>query len=486
MKRSKLYYLTHPSVTLPALWAKFSDRYAIEQQWKNVMGYPLDLENPKTFNEKLQWLKLYDHNPLYTTLVDKYKVKEWVAQKIGPQYVIPTLGVYKSINEIDFDKLPDRFVLKCNHDSGSFCICKDKRTFDKQSALKKLDSALKKNFFYHSREWAYKNVKPLIIAEPYLEDEVSHDLPDFKFFSFNGLVKFMFVVCDRNKTEKETTFDYYDIDFNHINVKKNTNPNSETPIEKPQCYDEMIRLASILSEGFPHVRVDFYQVNGKVYFGEMTFYNHAGMAIFEPMDFDYLLGRYLVLPPKRRFRIRPLRFRKIKRIIRKLKYGDKTTHLLSLIDEGLKIGHDVHLIEMPNFGSEPYLISIGNNTTISFDVAFVTHDAGAAVIGRMPNEDRQTGIFGPIKIGNNCFVGCRTTILANVHIGDNVIIGAGSVVNRDIPSNSIAAGVPCKVICTIDEYKKKHKDDFIYCNLWPYEKKKAYLRAYFADELNVE
>ena len=142
MKRSKLYYLTHPSVTLPALWAKFSDRYAIEQQWKNVMGYPLDLENPKTFNEKLQWLKLYDHNPLYTTLVDKYKVKEWVAQKIGPQYVIPTLGVYKSINEIDFDKLPDRFVLKCNHDSGSVCICKDKRTFDKQSALKKLDSAL--------------------------------------------------------------------------------------------------------------------------------------------------------------------------------------------------------------------------------------------------------------------------------------------------------------------------------------------------------
>lgn len=485
MKRSKLYYLTHPSVTLPALWAKFSDRYAIEQQWKNVMGYPLDLENPKTFNEKLQWLKLYDHNPLYTTLVDKYKVKEWVAQKIGPQYVIPTLGVYKSINEIDFDKLPDRFVLKCNHDSGSVCICKDKRTFDKQSALKKLDSALKKNFFYHSREWAYKNVKPLIIAEPYFEDEISHDLPDFKFFSYNGLVKYMFVACDRNNSETETKFDFYDLDFNHLDVK-NIHPNADTHMEKPQCYEEMIRLASILSEGIPHVRVDFYQVNGKVYFGEMTLYHWAGMTKFEPMDFDYLLGRYLVLPPKRRFRIRPLRFRKIKRIIRKLKYGDKTTHLLGLIDEGLKIGHDVHLIEMPNFGSEPYLISIGNNTTISFDVAFVTHDAGAAVIGRMPNEDRQTGIFGPIKIGNNCFVGCRTTILANVHIGDNVIIGPGSVVNRDIPSNSIAAGVPCKVICTIDEYKKKHKDDFIYCNLWPYEKKKAYLRAYFADELNVE
>lgn len=153
------------------------------------------------------------------------------------------------------------------------------------------------------------------------------------------------------------------------------------------------------------------------------------------------------------------------------------------ITDGLVLGKDVHLISYSNFGSEPYLIKIGDNTTISFDCAFVNHDAAAAVIGRLPGENPQTGLFGPIIIGNNCFIGCRTTILANVHIGDNVIIGAGSVVNRDIPSNVVAAGVPCKIICTLDEYKDKHKDEFMYVNLFPYEEKKLYLLKEFGEEL---
>ena len=483
MKRSKLYYLTHPNVAISAFLAKVSDKYALKQQWQSIMGYPLDFENPQSYNEKLQWLKVYDRNPLYTTLVDKYLVKKWVAEKVGEQYVIPTLAVYKSVQEIDIDKLPNQFVLKCNHDSGSTCICRDKKNFDYKAALKKLDKALKSNYYYQVREWAYKDVRPLIIAEPYIEDQISHDQPDYKFFCFNGVVKYLFVATERNAVNSETKFDFFDTHFNHIDVT-NGHPNAETPLKKPECFEEMIRLASILSQNIPHVRVDLYQINGKVYFGEMTMYHFSGTMPFDPIDFDYEMGKCLILPQKNRFNIRRFRFRKIRRIWRKFRYGVKNAYLIEMEEEGLKLGRDIHLIDVPHFGSEPYLISIGDRTTISFDVAFVTHDAGAAVIGRMPGENPQTGVFGPIHVGNNCFIGCRSTILAGVHIGNNVIIGAGSVVNRDIPSNSVAAGIPCKVICTIDEYKKKHQDDFLYCNLWPYDEQKAYLMSYFAEELN--
>lgn len=178
-------------------------------------------------------------------------------------------------------------------------------------------------------------------------------------------------------------------------------------------------------------------------------------------------------------------FTKIKRKIREWLQVERggNTLLYEALDKGLQLGKNVNLISVPNFGSEPYLIKIGDNTTISFDCAFVNHDAAAAVLGNMPGEDPQTGLFGPIVIGKNSFIGCRTTILANVHIGDNVIIGAGSVVNRDIPSNMVAAGVPCRVICTLDEYKAKHKDEFMYINLFPYEEKKQYLMKVFGEEL---
>lgn len=176
-------------------------------------------------------------------------------------------------------------------------------------------------------------------------------------------------------------------------------------------------------------------------------------------------------------------FRKIRRWMRMLMGGGKNEPLRRAVQEGLKLGKDVLLIDVPNFGSEPYLISIGDKTCVSFDVAFINHDAAAAVIGNLPGEDPQTGLFGPITIGKNCFIGCRSTILANVHIGDNVIIGAGSVVNKDIPSNVVAAGVPCRVICTLAEYKDKHKNDFLYMNLFPYEEKKEYLLNVFKQEL---
>lgn len=173
----------------------------------------------------------------------------------------------------------------------------------------------------------------------------------------------------------------------------------------------------------------------------------------------------------------------IKRKIRKWLGTEPKNPLAWYMQEGLQLGERVDLISVPNFGSEPYLIKIGDDTTVSFDCAFVTHDAATRVIRHLPDGDPETGYFGPIVVGKNCFIGCRTTILAGVHIGDNSIIGACSLVNRDIPSNVVAAGNPCKVICTLDEYRAKHKDDFMYMNSLPYPEKKKYLLEKFADQL---
>lgn len=295
MKKRISYYLTHPQIAVFALVAKLSDRYAVEQQWKRCMDYPLDLEHPKTYNEKLQWLKLHDHNPSYTTLVDKCKVKKWVADKIGEEYVIPTLAVWQNVDDIDISSLPNRFVLKCNHDSGSVIVCKDKATFDLNAAKEKFRKALKKNFYYHSREWPYKNVKPCVFAEAYMEDEIAHDLPDYKFFCFDGEAKFLFIASERMNKNTETRFDFFDRQFNHIDVT-NGHPNADKLPEKPVSYEQMLTHADRLSEGIPHVRVDFYEVNGKVYFGEMTFYHWGGLVPFNPRKWDYIFGDMIKLP----------------------------------------------------------------------------------------------------------------------------------------------------------------------------------------------
>lgn len=272
-----------------------SDEFYIRTLWRMVMGYKLDLKNPKTFNEKLQYLKLYDHNPLYTTLVDKLRVKDWVAEKIGAQYVIPTLAVWESAEDVDISKLPDQFVLKCNHDSGSVVICKDKANFDLVAAKEKLGKALQHNFYWDAREWAYKHVKPCIFAEAYMEDATSHDLPDYKFFSFDGVVKALFIATERGSHETETKFDFFDMNFEHIDVT-NGHPNADIQPLKPKCFDELVRLSEILSKGIPQVRCDFYEVNGQVYFGELTFYHWGGMTPFNPHSYDEHLGSFINLP----------------------------------------------------------------------------------------------------------------------------------------------------------------------------------------------
>lgn len=273
-----------------------TDRMRIKLIWKRWMDYPLNLEHPKTFNEKLQWMKLYDRNPLYTTLVDKYAVKDYVKEIIGEQYIIPTLGVWESVEDIDFAKLPNQFVLKTTHDSGGVCICRNKSSFDFDAAKKKLKDSLHYDYYKLAAEWPYKNVPRRIIAEEYLEDNYYHELRDYKFFCFAGEVKALFIATER-QTRKEPYFSFFDRDYNHLDVVQG-HPQAPVPPEKPFNYDLMIQLAETLSKDFPQVRVDFYEVNGKVYFGELTFFHHSGIVPFEPRKWDYVFGEWFQLPKR--------------------------------------------------------------------------------------------------------------------------------------------------------------------------------------------
>lgn len=275
-----------------------NDEEYLKRKFKAIMGEELNLDNPQTFNEKLQWLKLYDRKPQYTQMVDKYEVKKYVANIIGEEYIIPTLGVWDKFEDIDFDSLPNQFVLKCTHDSGGLVICTDKNKFDYKSAKKKISKCLKRNYYYLNREWPYKDVKPRIIAEKYMVDESGYELKDYKLFCFGGEPKLMFIATDRSNPDEETKFDFYDMDFNHLQIK-NGHPNSNKDIPVPNSFEEMKVLASKLSKGIPQIRVDFYNINGKIYFGELTLFHWSGMVPFEPEEWDYKLGEWIELPSKK-------------------------------------------------------------------------------------------------------------------------------------------------------------------------------------------
>lgn len=272
-----------------------ADAAYIKLMFRARMGKKLNLNNPQTFSEKLQWLKLYDRKPEYTRMVDKYEVKQYIAEKIGQQYIIPTLGVWDRFEDIDFDSLPDQFVLKCTHDSGGLVICRDKGKLDKEAAKKKIEKCIKRNYYLHSREWPYKNVKPRIIAETYMEDEVTAELRDYKFFCFDGQVKALFIATERGSKTEETKFDFFDEKFNHLPFT-NGHPNAATMPKKPISFERMKELAAVLSKGIPHLRVDFYEVNGKMYFGELTFSHWSGMMPFEPEEWDSIFGSWIQLP----------------------------------------------------------------------------------------------------------------------------------------------------------------------------------------------
>lgn len=220
-----------------------------------------------------------------------------MADKIGEQYIIPTLAVYNSVDEIDLDKLPNRFVLKCNHDSGSVLICKDKSTFDLLAAREKFGAALKNNYYLKWREWPYKNVKPCVMAETFLEDLVG--VNDYKFFCFNGKVRALFVATERQNEEKETRFDFFDENYNHLGFT-NGHPNAEVVPEKLKHFTLMKSLSETLSQDIPHVRVDFYDVKGQVYFGEMTFYHWGGFMPSHPKKWDDIFGGWMELPSRKK------------------------------------------------------------------------------------------------------------------------------------------------------------------------------------------
>ena len=275
-----------------------SDELFLKVKYKTVFKKKLNLRDPKTSSEKIQWLKLYDRKDVYTQMVDKFEAKKYVANKIGMEHIIPTLGVWERFEDIDFSKMPDQFVLKTTHDSGSIIICKDKKTFDREKARKVLEDSLKRNYYWANREWPYKNVKPRIIAEQYMVDESGTELKDYKFFCFKGKPQLLFVACDRSNHYEETKFNFYDMNFKMLPFT-NGHPNAPADrIKKPSTFEQMKKMASVLSEGFPELRVDFYQINGCVYFGELTFYHWSGFMPFDPPDWDERLGDMIDLPNK--------------------------------------------------------------------------------------------------------------------------------------------------------------------------------------------
>lgn len=261
-------------------------------------GETLDLKNPRKFNEKLQWLKLHDRRSEYINMVDKIAMKDIVAANVGQQYAIPTLGIWEKVDDIEWDKLPSQFVIKWNHDSGSIVICKDKESFNREAAINKLRYGEKYNGFWYGREWPYKGVKPKLLAEPYLEDSVTGELRDYKVFSFNGKVKLFLVASDRQKKGESVKFDYFDIKGTHLNIT-NDHPQAQVIPALPKSFNQMIELTEKISAGLPHLRVDFYEVDGRAYIGEFTLYHGSGLMSFKPDEWNEVIGDWITLPDKK-------------------------------------------------------------------------------------------------------------------------------------------------------------------------------------------
>ena len=270
-----------------------SDEKYLKYRFRICVGNALNIDNPLSFNEKLQWLKLNDRKPIYTMFVDKYEVKKYVARTIGKEYIIPTYGVWEHFDDIDFDSLPRQFVLKCTHDSGGIIIVRNKQDFNRKAAKRKIERCLRKNFYYVGREWPYKNVKPRIIAEKYMEEKNQSQIYDYKIFNFDGEPKIIQVDYDRFKSHKRNL---YNTNWDYIKAAIEFPTDENRVINKPQSLNEMLVLARKLSKKIPHVRTDFYEIDGHVYFGELTLYHGSGFERFTPESFGVELGKMLKLP----------------------------------------------------------------------------------------------------------------------------------------------------------------------------------------------
>ncbi len=299
--QSSLYYLHHPKVAgfrmLVRLGKLLPDFIYLKWTFRLKMGYSPNLKSPKSFSEKLLWLKLYNRNKDYTVMVDKVKVKDFVAPLIGDEYIIPTLGVWEDPEKIDFDSLPNRFVLKVNHNSGKgMYICKDKSKMDVEKVKARLREGLKENYYLQNREWPYKDVPRRILAEQYIDPKPSvQDLPDYKWYCFGGEPKFCQVIQDRNTCE---TIDFFDADWNHQEFV-GLNPKAGNAVmmpARPKHLDTHLQIARKLSKNIPFSRIDLYDTGERVYFGEISFFPASGMGSFRPEQYNEILGQMIILP----------------------------------------------------------------------------------------------------------------------------------------------------------------------------------------------
>lgn len=283
------YFMGWLMVNKPYLFK--NDKRFLVNKWNFLNHSVLNIDNPQTFNEKLNWLKLYNRDPRLTMMADKYEVKKYVASIIGEEYVVPCYGVWNSFDEIDFNSLPNEFVIKATHDSSGVVIVKDKSKLDKEPVRKRYKEIMKRNWFWPYREWVYKDIKPRIIVDKFLDDHSGHELRDYKFWCFNGTPKIMYCT---NKA-KDVFENFYDMDFKPIDINHGFR-RAIPEFEKPDEFELMKTLAEKLSKDLPFVRVDFFDVKGKVYFGEFTFYDWAGFRLFCTPELDMRLGNEITLP----------------------------------------------------------------------------------------------------------------------------------------------------------------------------------------------
>jgi len=265
------------------------DEFYLRWMFRLKMGYSLNLKDPKTFNEKLNWLKLNDRNPIYTQMADKFTAKRYVEDRIGKEYIVPCYGSWNSFDEIEFDKLPNQFVLKVTHDSSGVIICKDKASFDKLKAKDKISRSMHSNWFEYYREWVYKNITPRIIADKYLDDHTGKELRDYKFWCFNGVPMYMYCTIKGENVYEN----FYDMDFSPVNIDHGY-PRHYPEFDKPQEFELMKEMSAKLSKDVPFVRVDFFDVEGHIYFAEFTFYDWGGMQPFRG-GWDERLGKLIIL-----------------------------------------------------------------------------------------------------------------------------------------------------------------------------------------------
>ena len=284
MKSGFLYRLLYHSQRL------IPDRIYVKAQYRLIFGRKLNLKAPSSFNEKLAWLKLYNRKPLYTKMADKYEVKSLITNAIGGGYAVPCYGVYNSFDEINFNSLPNQFVIKTTHDSGGVVIVKDKKNFDKEAAKSKIEKSLKTNCFYAEREWPYKNIRPRIIVDKFLDDGFGNTLLDYKFWCFNGVPTYMYCTVK----DDEIFENFYDMEFRPVQINHGFKRRKEE-FEKPASFELMRDLAKQLSANIPFIRIDFFEVNGQVYFGEFTFFDWGGCKPFADYNTDLELGKLINL-----------------------------------------------------------------------------------------------------------------------------------------------------------------------------------------------